>query len=197
MEYAPCGTLQDLIKRFSTGLPNKEILRYFCDMLMGLEYLHIRHVFHRDLKPENILVDANSHLKIADFGISLIYSPTIRNSDTGGTPFYAAPEALRGEKYEYKSDVWSLGCILYEMCMGNSPFSQAKSIDELTYLGKVLTNPKLNCSLLRAKYGQLWSLLCERMIVYSPSNRISLPEILCLDASLTLPYYKMYFDYKY
>lgn len=198
MEYAPHGTLLDIICQVRpTGLSNDNILRYFCDILMGLEYLHIRNVFHRDLKPANLLIDKNNHIKIADFGISLVHTPNKSTYSTAGTAVYSAPEVLRGGKYDYKSDIWSFGCILYEMCMGHSPFSQALNIDDLLYLMKVLTSPKLNSSNVRAKYGTLWANLCDRMIVVNLQQRISLPDILRFHPGLTLNYYNKYFDYRY
>ena len=198
MEYAPHGTLLDIIgKARPNGFSNLIILRYFCDILMGLEYLHIRHVFHRDLKPANLLVDQNNHIKIADFGISLVHAPNKAKGSTVGTAFYSAPEVLRGEKYDYKSDIWSLGCVLYEICMGHSPFSQAVDIDDLLYLLKVLTRPKLNCINIRNKYGTTWASLCEQMIVPNIQQRISLPDILRIHPSLTISYYNKYFDYNY
>ncbi|XP_065357276.1 serine/threonine-protein kinase nekl-2 [Calliphora vicina] len=198
MEYAANGTLMDIINQSrAVGFSIANILRYFCDILMGLEYLHIRHVFHRDLKPANLLIDLNDHIQIADFGISLIHSPNKANGNAAGTAFYSAPEVLRGDKYDYKSDVWSLGCILYEMCVGHSPFSQAHNMDDLVYLIKVLTRHKLNCSFIRNKYGSLWANLCEQMITTNLQQRISLPEVLSMDPALTIPYYNKYFDYKY
>ncbi|KAM7351417.1 pan gu [Cochliomyia hominivorax] len=198
MEYAPKGTLLDIINHARPmGLSNTNILCYFCDILMGLEYLHIRHVFHRDLKPANLLVDINDHIKIADFGISLIHTPNKASGNAAGTAFYSAPEVLRGEKYDYKSDIWSLGCILYEMCVGHSPFSQANNMEDLLYLIKVLTRQKLNCAYIRNKHGSLWANLCEQMITINLQQRISLPDILCIDPALTIPYYNKYFDYKY
>lgn len=198
MEYAPNGTLHDLIcQARPNGLTHNEIMRYFCDMLMGLEYLHIRHVMHRDLKPANLLVDDNYRLKIADFGISLVHASKNSSVKSLGTPYYLPPEVLRGDKYDYKSDIWSMGCILYEMCTGHSPFSQAATLDELRYLVRVLTRQKMDCSNIRKLNGPLWAQLCERMIVGNMQMRISLPDIICLDPTLTIAYYNKYFDYKY
>ncbi|XP_075152643.1 pan gu [Haematobia irritans] len=198
MEHAPNGTLNDLIYQARpNGLKDSEILRYFCDTLMGLEYLHIRHVIHRDLKPANLLLDANHNLKIADFGISSVCGPKSYNSTTLGTPYYTPPEILRGDRYDYKSDIWSLGCILYEMCVGHGPFSRAATLDELRYLIRVLTRHKLDCSNIRKLHGPLWAHLCERMIVSSIQLRISLSDIISLEPTLTIAYYNKYFDYKY
>lgn len=79
MEYASAGNLQALIDRQNDTAGCRRfdvytIVRYFCDILCGLEYLHMRHVIHRDLKPENILVADDGRLKIADFGISKIHT---------------------------------------------------------------------------------------------------------------------------
>uniref|UniRef100_A0A1I8PK04 non-specific serine/threonine protein kinase n=1 Tax=Stomoxys calcitrans TaxID=35570 RepID=A0A1I8PK04_STOCA len=198
MDYAPNGTLNDLIfQARPKGLAHNDIMRYFCDTLMGLEYLHIRHVIHRDLKPANLLVDANGNLKIADFGISSVHGSRSCNAKALGTPYYTPPEVLRGERYDYKSDIWSLGCILYEMCLGHCPFSQAATLDELRYLIRVLTRQKMDCSNLRKTHQPLWANLCERMIVSKLQLRISLPEIICLEPTLTIAYYHKYFDYKY
>lgn len=181
----------------SRGFTHSEILRYFCDILMGLEYLHVRNVFHRDLKPANLLVDSNGNIKIADFGISLINSTNKSSEKIYGTAFYSAPEVLRCEKYDNKSDIWSLGCILYEMCTGSSPFSQASDMDDLRYLQRILTRRKLRCANIRNKYGPLWANLCEQMILSNLQERISLPDILSIDPALTIPYYHKYFDYNY
>lgn len=198
MEYAPNGILSDMIRKVQpVGFSSASILCYFCDILMGLEYLHIRHVFHRDLKPANLLIDRSDHIKIADFGISLIHTPHKAGSNGFGTVLYSAPEILRGEKFDYKSDIWSLGCVLYEMCMGHSPFSQAHDMPGLVNLIKGLTSQKLNCSFIRNKYGPVWAKLCEKMITPSLQQRISLTDILCMDPMLTLSYYNKYFDYNY
>uniref|UniRef100_A0A1A9X0R7 non-specific serine/threonine protein kinase n=1 Tax=Glossina brevipalpis TaxID=37001 RepID=A0A1A9X0R7_9MUSC len=195
MEYAPNGTLCDLIKRaLPDGFLEKELMRHFCDILMGLEYLHIRNVIHRDLKPANLLVDSHFCIKISDFGVSLVSSPNVIHG-TAGTLLYMAPEIMRGEKFVYKSDIWSLGCILYEMCCGCNPFSQATSTEELRRLIHSFTRQKIDCSAIRSKYCKMWSDICASMLITNVQDRISLRDILRCNANLSLHYYRKYFIY--
>jgi len=76
-----------------------------------------KRIMHRDLKPANIFISANGTLKIGDLGLGRIFSSqTMEAYSKVGTPLYMSPELLRGEGYDMKSDVWSLGCIAYELC---------------------------------------------------------------------------------
>ncbi|KAL9927549.1 serine/threonine-protein kinase Nek5-like [Glossina fuscipes fuscipes] len=197
MEYAPNGTLHDLIRgSLPNGFTAAEVIHHFCDILMGLEYLHTRHVIHRDLKPANLLVDSNFCIKIGDFGISFINSPNVTH-DFAGTILYMAPEIMRCEKFNNKCDIWSLGCLLYEICCGRNPFAHATSRDEVDRLIHSFTRRRLDCSAIRSKYGTMWANLCSSMLVTDVENRISLEKILHWDASLTLYYYRKYFAYSY
>lgn len=85
--------------------------------------MHSMRIMHRDLKPANILIDSNGVLKIADLGLGRLFgSETLEVYSKVGTPLYMSPELLKGEGYDMKSDVWSMGCILYELCELRSPF---------------------------------------------------------------------------
>ena len=85
---------------------------------MALKHVHYYHIIHRDLKPKNILLDKRNQVKIGDFGISKMLENTFDMANTAtGTPFYLSPEVCLGQKYDHKSDMWMLGCVLYEMCM--------------------------------------------------------------------------------
>lgn len=80
-------------------------------------------IMHRDLKPANIFIDANDNLKLGDLGLGRQFtSQTMEANSRVGTPLYMSPEVLKGEGYDFKSDVWSLGCIAYELCALKSPF---------------------------------------------------------------------------
>ena len=81
-----------------------------------MEYIHSMNVLHRDMKPQNIFIDRDMNLKIGDFGVSKLMEGT-ENCDTmAGTPFYFSPELSKNEKYTNKTDIWSLGCVIFEIC---------------------------------------------------------------------------------
>ena len=89
----------------------------------GLEYCHRHNVVHKDLKPLNIL-SVNNKLKICDFGIAKLIENTTRINPDYCSEGYAAPEILEGKKFRFKVDIWSIGCILYELCALKKPFDK-------------------------------------------------------------------------
>ena len=110
-------------------LKEEEALKFFQQIIDGIEYIHQMNICHRDLKPENILLDANFNIKISDFGLSKIYTKSL--ATPCGTPSYAPPEMLKGKEYNgLKSDIWSAGIILFAMMCGYLPFS-GKNEDEI------------------------------------------------------------------
>ena len=99
------------------------IVRFMIHIASGIDHMHKNRIMHRDLKPANILIDSSGSLKIADLGLGRIFgSQTLEVYSKVGTPLYMSPELLKGEGYDMKSDVWSIGCILYELCELKSPF---------------------------------------------------------------------------
>lgn len=99
------------------------IARFMIHIASGIDHMHKNRIMHRDLKPANILIDSSGSLKIADLGLGrIIGSQTLEVYSKVGTPLYMSPELLKGEGYDMKSDVWSIGCILYELCELKSPF---------------------------------------------------------------------------
>lgn len=117
-------------------LPEELILSWFRQLVDALYYCHTRpagKVLHRDLKPQNILLSGKyKKLKLADFGLAKMLQPSQRMAQTHvGTPYYMSPEVLSRCQYDEKSDIWSLGCLIYEMSTGLSPFSRASSYEDL------------------------------------------------------------------
>jgi serine/threonine protein kinase len=101
---------------------------YMRDVLCGLEYLHRSGVCHRDIKSENILVSPEGRCKITDYGASKVLRSSIAGVSTMlntfvGTPFYVAPEVVRGESYGRSAHIWSVGCLAYELLTGAPPNS--------------------------------------------------------------------------
>ena len=131
MEYANDGDLSRKIKyNLKNGLIFREdvIWDYLIQILEGINYLHENKIMHRDLKSANLFLMENGTVKIGDLNVSKISEMGIAYTQIG-TPYYASPEIWMDKSYNYKSDIWSIGCILYELCMLKPPFG-GKSIKE-------------------------------------------------------------------
>ena len=99
---------------------------------MSLKYIHDRKILHRDIKPENVLKTKSGVIKFADFGVSKLVSSTLAKASTEiGTPLYLSPEIVRQEKYDFKTDIWSMGVTLYELCTFKRPFDTTIGIKDL------------------------------------------------------------------
>ena len=133
MEYANDGDLQSkIIKMRNEGGFFKEsiIWEYSIQMIEGLKALHDKKIMHRDLKSANIFLFKENHqCKLGDMNVSKVIKEKVLLTQTG-TPYYASPEVWRDEPYSYKSDLWSIGCVIYELCELHPPF-KGKDLDEL------------------------------------------------------------------
>ncbi|GIY14648.1 hypothetical protein CDAR_567131 [Caerostris darwini] len=124
MEYVQGGTLFDyLIQRKGKLMSEEEVLHYFGQMVYTLQHVHAKLILHRDLKSQNILLNERKNIvKIGDFGISKVLSSKSKAYTVVGTPCYISPELCEGKPYNQKSDIWALGCILYELMTLKRPF---------------------------------------------------------------------------
>ncbi len=138
MEYVPAGDLGKLVVE-KGPLAEKELARIGADVASGLVHAHDRNIIHRDIKPRNILIDDYGRPKLADFGVARALGATeaTRTGSYLGTASYSSPEQLRGEEITPKSDVYSLGCTLYEAAVGEPPFFGGP----LEVAGQQLTKP--------------------------------------------------------
>ena len=124
MEFAENGDLEKKIsdlKKNTTYLTEYEILNIFIQICKGLKTLHDRNIMHRDIKCANIFLFKNDIVKIGDLNVSKIMKNNLHNTQTG-TPYYASPEVWDNKQYDFKSDIWSLGCLLYELTCLKAPF---------------------------------------------------------------------------
>ena len=130
MEYINGVELFDYIIK-KRRIDELESCKLYQQIISGIEYLGKLNIVHRDIKPENLLIDKNKRIKIVDFGLSNNYQKNELLSTACGSPFYAAPEMVRGEKYSgIKIDIWSSGIVLYAMLCGFLPFED-KDNDKL------------------------------------------------------------------
>lgn len=123
MEYVDGVTLGDRIKnnyRNDIKFTDKEILKYFTEIVLAIRYIHSKGILHRDLKPENVFIASDDTIKLGDFGLSRVVDDTA--STICGTPAYMAPEIVVNKLYDEKADVWSLGVILYELITLDKPY---------------------------------------------------------------------------
>ena len=138
MEFAKGGDLKKRIEEQEKIGPFKEetILTWFEELCIVIKYIHQCHIIHRDLKPQNIFLTEDNHIKLGDFGVSKVLKST---ADKGhftvmGTYYYMSPELISGKEYSYSCDIWSLGMILYELCLLKNPLSHIKTFQKYIIL---------------------------------------------------------------
>ena len=124
MDYADGGDLSMKIKEQNGKFfPENKILDWFTQVCLAIKHIHDRKILHRDIKSQNIFLMKNGQIKLGDFGIAKCLNQTIDKAKTYvGTPYYLSPEIINSQPYDFKSDIWSLGVLLYEMCALKMPF---------------------------------------------------------------------------
>ncbi len=124
MEYAEKGDLYQKIMEFKKAasyFDEVDIWRIFLQLTRGLKALHDLKILHRDLKSANVFLFADGSAKLGDLNVSKVARRGLGYTQTG-TPYYASPEVWKDQPYDSKSDIWSIGCVLYEMITLRPPF---------------------------------------------------------------------------
>ena len=121
MEYVEGKTLNKYIKE-KGKLTNEETVHLSLQIAKGIKAAHEKGIIHRDIKPQNIVINNNGIAKITDFGIARAITSTTKNISVIGTVHYISPEQVRNENVDFRSDIYSFGCTMYEMITGAVPF---------------------------------------------------------------------------
>ena len=173
-EWAAAGDLKRQVRKAQergVGFEERVIWKYFSQICNAIQHMHERRIMHRDLKPANIFLTLDGTVKVGDLGLSREMSEnTIQAHSKVGTPLYMSPEVLKGDGYDFKSDIWSLGCILYELAMLKSPF-KAEGLNLYSLFQKISKGDYLP---LPEQYSDELKDLAYKMISTSSEDR---PEI--------------------
>ena len=170
MEFYERGELFNYIVE-NERLKEEETAYFFYQIINGIEYIHNKGIAHRDLKPENLLLDKEKKLKIIDFGLSNFFDGKNYLSTPCGSPCYASPEMVAGNKYDgFKIDIWAIGIILYACLCGYLPFED----DDNDILFKKI----LQCKLDYPRYlSKLSKDIMNKILVTDPNKRITIEQI--------------------
>ncbi|XP_039539072.1 serine/threonine-protein kinase Nek5 isoform X2 [Pimephales promelas] len=175
MEYCDAGDLMNRIK-MQRGKPftEQQIVDWFVQICLGLKHVHDRKVLHRDIKAQNIfLTHGGQKVKLGDFGIAKSLNNTTDLARTCvGTPYYLSPEICENRPYNNKTDIWSLGCVLYELCTLKHPF-EGSNLKQL-----VLRICRGRYSPVSQRYSAELRLLLNQLFKISPRDRPSANTLL-------------------
>jgi NIMA (never in mitosis gene a)-related kinase len=174
MDFADGGDLAKLISdQKGRYFSESQIMDWFTQICLGIKHVHDRKILHRDIKSQNVFVTKQNIIKIGDFGIARVLRHTVDVSRSMvGTPYYLSPEIIEGKPYSFKSDIWSLGVMLYELCALRPPFEGSS----MHFLSMQIVRGRYPA--LPAHFSRELKTLVSQMLVVDVRKRLNINQIL-------------------
>ena len=183
-EFIPGKSLEDIINERGP-LPLEEALPLFRQILEGLEAAHQKHLAHRNLKPSNILVQRNGQIKLTDFAQAKVPSMAATMAFSGaGSPYYMAPEQLLGQRGDIRSDIFSVGTLLYRVLTGEKPFDGESTA---TIVGRVVQQEAVSPKKINPHIPGELEKVCAKAMAKDPAGRYPTPGDMLADLPLFQP----------